>query len=233
MAGDKSATARARLAAARHRGRRLPATHPVTKIAGAAKLAHAMEPGPERRRAREVREWATLGVAALGLTGVLISLFSLKQSSDSSARQDQRTRYQTISERLLDMDAALVQHPDLTPYFRDGQKLDNHVDPRTRQTVVALAAERADYDEYAYNQLVDLGIAPPSRHFVLRSPNGPPTVYDDWLAWSETIKEDFHDSPPMCDVVRDAEHTKGYGAAFITALATAGVCPGLSGYANW
>jgi len=183
---------------------------------------------------REVREWAKLVVVALGLVGIIVSYRALEQSSDAATETNQRTRYQTISERLLDMDAALVEHPDLMPYFRDGRTLDNHVDERTRQTVVALAVERVDYDEYVYNQLLQLGlgIVPPSHRFVLRTPDRPSTVDDSWLAWSETIEADFRHSPPMCGVVEDTELYKTYGIEFIYALAEAGVCPGLHAGSN-
>lgn len=182
---------------------------------------------------REVRKWAMLVVVALGLAGVFVSYRSLKQSSHDAAETNATTRYQTISERLLDMDAALVEHPDLMPYFRDGRTLDNNVDARTSQTVVALAVERVDYDEYLYVQLLNLGgMVPPSRLFVLRTPDGPSTVNvnDDWLAWSEAIEGDFRDSPPMCGVV--TKYMKSYSITFIHALAEAGVCPGLHAGSN-
>jgi hypothetical protein len=130
------------------------------------------------------------------------------------------------------LDSTFVEHPELQPYFWEHRPVDATTDEKTARTVEAIADQRVDDDEYTYDELLNMNVAPSDRKFVLRTPDGPKTVRDDWLAWSETIVGHFRTSPAMCSVVTDPEKKKTYGGEFINALAAAQVCPGLEGYSD-
>ncbi|QNJ90978.1 hypothetical protein HZU40_22460 [Mycolicibacterium fluoranthenivorans] len=182
----------------------------------------------------EVREWVIASATFAAIVAVGFSWFSLRATIQSSEAENQRARYQTLSERIIDADAIFVEQPQLIPYFFDSKSPDTEQDPSLRSKVEATAVRRVDTDEYVYTNLLSMkDIPPPDHRFVFRTPDGPSNVSDDWLAWSEAITGHFRDSPAMCAVVLDPGKQKSYGAAFITALAESDVCPGLVGYTNF
>jgi hypothetical protein len=131
-------------------------------------MADAMEhPAHKLKQASKSKWLERIGVA----TGVValvvsfgtaaISFRTLNHSIRDSANQDQRTRYEAVSAKLLDRDSALVEHPQLIGYFWDGNPVPPDTDPN-KQIVEAIATQRVDFDEYAYTELANMGQVRPT-----------------------------------------------------------------------
>ena len=173
------------------------------------------------------REWLTFGVGVLGLLAIVGSFRVFFLVMDSSRMGDQRSRYEAISAKLLDLDSTFIQHPQLTPYFWNGQSADN-VDETTKRTIEAIATQRVDYDGYAYTELFYMGTAGDGSFKTsdLQRPTDYPVAkWDTWVSWSETFLEQFHNSPAMCAIVTDPNEQRSYNVRFIRALRDSQACP--------
>jgi hypothetical protein len=203
------------------------------------RIADTME-RPPKRPTRSRVETTTFAVAALGLIGIAACVITLIFNVASARRDDQRWRDQSAHEDhlgrydaaralLINLDEAFIDRPQLQPFFWEGKPVDSTIDEALARTVVASAAQRVDAYQNLYEVLVTMKTAPDDGKFVLRQPDGPKGVNDDWLAWSETIEVQFRQSPAMCMVVTDQDSKKTFNAGFINALAAAHVCPNLTG----
>lgn len=189
---------------------------------------------PPRSKWDQMRDWLTLGIASASLIGVGIAFYTLQATKSAAHEDDWRTRYAAISERGLDMDAMLINHPQSIPYFWP-------VDPKEAAdekalTTKAIATQRVDYDSYAYMQLTYMGTAPrdgkfapsgskPDDQFLSDHGESVEDDWDAWTSWSESIVGDFRNSPVMCKQVADAQAL--YDKLFVDALRKANACSDL------
>ena len=170
-----------------------------------------------------MRDWITPIASIFLLVAIVVTVFQLIATKAASEEDGQRTRYEAISTRLIDLDSVLIEHPELTPYFWEGQPPDG--DETQRQTIDAIALQRVDYDAYAYDELVYMETAPADGAFTASSRQ---TGYsednsDPWVSWSETIVGQFRKSPAMCKIVAQPR----YDQRFVTALRNAHACRNL------
>ena len=205
------------------------------------RIAETLEHPPRLPRRSRI-ETTTFAVAAIGLIGIAACVIALIVNVASAHRDDQRARDQSVHDdqlgiydaaraQLISLEATFIDRPQLQPFFWEGKPVDSTTDETLARTVVATAAQRVDAYQTVYVALLNLKTAPGDGKFVLRQPDGPKGVNDDWLAWSETIETQFRQSPAMCMVVTDPDSKKTFSAGFINALAAARVCPGLAGFA--
>jgi hypothetical protein len=185
----------------------------------------------EKRQDRRER-WRTaialVDVIAIGVSvyAVLTARDAIRSQERSAQRQDQATRYQAVTDRLLDVEAFLVEHPNLQPHFYEGKALEaSGLSDEDKRRGRALAVVFVDYYDYLYNQLVKLHIAPKSGEFVLRSSEASTQTDDDWLAWSEAVRTAFASGSALCPTLVESRHS--YGSAFVHAMRNLDVCPGL------
>lgn len=189
------------------------------------------KPKQENRQDRRER-WQT-ALAFLNVVAIAASVYAVSLARDallsqehSAQRQDQATRYQAVTDRLLDLDAFLVDHPNLLPYFYQGKALEaSGLSDEDMRRGRALAVLSVDYYDYLYNQLVTLDVAPESGDFVLRSSEASSQTDDDWLAWSEATRSAFVNGPALCSTL--VETRDSYGAGFLRAMRKLDVCAGL------
>ena len=174
------------------------------------------------------REWITFGASILGLLGIVAAFLTIYFGNRSSQLEDQRSRYEAISAKGIDLDSTFIGHPELTPYFWNGQSADN-VDEKTKRTIDAIATQWVDYDQYAWSELVYMGTAPNDGSFKtsdLARPKGyNEDDWDAWVSWSETFLGHFRNSPAMCAIVTDPNEQRAYDVRFIKALRDSHACP--------
>ena len=227
-----------------------PEPEPVTRAEAAGieaalnNIAATLASPPARPKRDQVRDWLTPIFTFLSLGGIVAAFLAIYYANQTSHADDERTRYEAISAKLLDLDAVFVTHPELTPYFWENRTPEG--DDTKVRTIYAIATQRADYLGYAYSELSSMGSALGDGSF--KRPDGgipkgysedtqvppikwiTPKGYSDadcsaWVSWSETIVGYFRSSPAMCDTVRSSE--TGYDKQFVEALRKANACSGL------
>jgi hypothetical protein len=168
-----------------------------------------------------VRAWITPLASIFLLVAVVVAVFELFSTNAASQEADQRTQYEALSARLIDLDAVFIDHPELTPYFWKGKWPDG--DETQRQTIDAIALQRVDYDAYAYDELVYMETAPEDGSFTASGSHPAGSSEDNsdpWVLWSETIVGQFRNSPAMCKILAEPR----YDQRFITALRNTHAC---------
>lgn len=168
-----------------------------------------------------VRGWITPLASIFLLVAIVVAVVELFSTNAASQEADQRTQYEALSARLIDLDAVFIDHPELAPYFWQGKWPDG--DEIQRQTIDAIAVQRVDYDAYAYDELVYMETAPEDGSFTSSASRPAGSTEDNsdpWVLWSETIVGQFRNSPAMCKLVAEPR----YDQRFITALRNTHAC---------
>ena len=206
-------------------------------LAQLARLQADQAERDDKRDKRESRQWrwqlAQLAIAVATVAGVIIGYSNLSQGNanlqqqqQTAAQQDQASRYSSISQVELDVDAAIADHPRLISCFEDGQC--NAIPPLSSQEMqqaAALATYIVDFYQYLYTQLENLGYAPGSGLFTLRSNVRPGDGNESWITWSETIVNGFKYSSLLCASLK--QDASAYEWKFVHAVAVTHVCPNL------
>lgn len=157
---------------------------------------------------------------------------NLKQQQQAAAQQDQASRYSSITQVELDVDAAIADHPRLISCFAN-VTCNATLTPGEMQQAAALAIYVVDFYQYLYDQLENLGHISNNGLFTLRENNIPgvnkviPGVSDEsWITWSETIYDGFKYSRLECDSLQGG--ASAYEQQFVHAVAITHVCPNLT-----
>ena len=87
-------------------------------------------------------------VGAIGSTAVLVTVLYLSWQTRAARDQAAVLSAQVVSERFIGLDRAFLDHPELRPYFYDGQSVDA-LDSETRNRVAALAELTLDVFQLA------------------------------------------------------------------------------------
>ena len=178
---------------------------------------------------------SVIGVAAVfaALIGLFISYEnlqkqeeSLKQQQKAAAKQDQESRYSSISQASLEVEKEIASNPRLLSCFRDKEckaKAKPALNAQELEQAAALASYVVDFYQYAYTELVRLGQAPDSGLFTRRDKKWDPKKVDEgWVSWSETIIDGFRYSRLLCQVLK--KDTAAYDWAFVHAVAVTNEC---------
>lgn len=158
---------------------------------------------------------------------------NLKQQQQAAEKQDQESRYSSISQVELDVDMAIADHPSLISCFADVTcNAKPALTSEEMQQASALAVYIVDFYQYLYDQLENLGDVPDNGLFTVLEKNiagvnkAIPAVSDEnWITWSETIVGGFKYSRLVCDALQG--DASAYEQEFVHAVAVTHVCTNL------
>jgi hypothetical protein len=197
----------------------------------------------KQRAEREVRQdkrqvWqlvatvAAVAAVIASVVAIILSYASLKQQQDSAARQDEASRYSSMTERNLDLQKTIADNPILLCSFwakvcdANPRLKQPKLKPQDELLARVFASYKLDTYGYLYSELESLGAAPDSGEFILRknATQADKQKYEAWITWSETFVDAFQNSPVMCQALKDS--FDAYEERFVYAIA-ANTCPGL------
>ena len=93
---------------------------------------------------------------------------NLKQQQQAVGKQDQESRYSSISQVELDVDVAIADHPRLISCFEDVTcNAKPALTSEEMQQASALAVYIVDFYQYLYDQLENLGDVPDNGRFTV------------------------------------------------------------------
>jgi hypothetical protein len=156
------------------------------------------------------------------------------QQTRVASDQLRQGQYQSVYDRMLDMDRMLAEQPEIAPYILEGYRSGDRVTKNKEKNAALKSAMIYVLDLYGYiwDNVPDLlGFPSPPTSLALRSTGLPPDsnvtvqAWEAWTSWSETIAAGFRDSPELCTVLDQAR--KAYGSPFVGAIRDARLCKNL------
>jgi hypothetical protein len=170
---------------------------------------------------------ATLAVGISSLNASRDSVVAAKDAVETSTRQLEEARYESVYEHQLDLWKLLAEHKELAPYILGGKfvpeckkptkqprndeerqkALEAEKDTMAREAALATAL---DFYAYVFEQQAprdENGSLPDHLIIIQDKPGKLSNITDDewkgWRSWAGTIIQGFEDAPSMCSKLGD------------------------------
>lgn len=134
--------------------------------------------------------WVQIFAGTIGVIGVLLLVWQLRQSNMQLNQAEQAIRSDTIGQiynHMVEVDRLFVDHPELKPYFYEGKRIGDP-NPLLEDPVKGLARHHAQVDATA--ELIADFFSEALQGVVFL----PEDTYEGWCAY---IKYVYKQSPPL------------------------------------
>ena len=130
-------------------------------------------------------EWLTLAISVISTTSLAFIWYQVKQTSASL----QASAYATIGNYTMDLDKIFLEHPELRPYFYEGQPITK--DDKNYHTVMAIAEFQLDFFDATMTQLE------------IRPRESGVEMAEEKKTWDNYFADSFKNSPALCQRFRE------------------------------
>ncbi|MFG2831159.1 hypothetical protein ACGFWI_27400 [Streptomyces sp. NPDC048434] len=166
---------------------------------------------------------AVLGLATLAF--LVLQTVIARGQAEEAANQTTGARLDGLYQQLLAYDQwrGEKENKRINMLINQVSDLDSIKDPEEREQLYSIEVWFLDYFDYAYTTLPGLlRCVPGDGHLVIRGSRDESDTCDEWVAWSETIYQNFR-NPVTCQVLNDQQSL--YEKRFIIAIRNSKACP--------